>query len=159
MKRIETNLTEKQFFANLEQFCRSTSRLYEECNSFETFVYKIKDKQFWIGKYTSVGRTHGFLSTRLNCRYAIAQNMRIVVTYYRAKHPFHLMAHFLMLIVGLYFCIDSFICVFKQGKLFDLIIALGFLIVGIWGLIIKPSKEWDSLEGHLYNICGIMYNP
>ena len=46
MKRIETNLTEKQFFANLEQFCRSTSRLYEECNSFETFVYKIKDRDY-----------------------------------------------------------------------------------------------------------------
>ena len=155
MKLINTNLTERQFLDSLEQLCRSKACLYGEYNNYETFVYKITGNQFWVGKYTSIGKTYGFLSTRLNCKYDISQNGRVVITYRRSKHLSHTVFHYFAFIVGAYFCVDSFINVFKQFKIYELIFPIAFLIIGLFGLIIKPNKEWASLEAHLHNICNI----
>jgi hypothetical protein len=154
MKLINTKFTERQFIARLEKFCRSKNHLYTD-NNFETFVYKIQDNQFWLGKYTLVGRSYGFLSTRLNCKYKVTESGRVDVSFRRAKHPFHAILHLLFLVVGIYSCADSLINVFQQSNSSDLFIVLGFLAVGVYGLIIKPSIEWGYLEEHLYKICDI----
>ena len=155
MKLINTKFTERQFIARLEKFCRSKNHLYTDSNNFETFVYKIQDNQFWIGKYTLVGRSYGFLSTRLNCKYKVTESGRVDVSFRRAKHPFHAILHLLFLAVGIYFCADSLISLFQQSQTSDLFILLGFLAVGVYGLIIKPNNEWSYLEQHLYKICDI----
>ena len=155
MKSINTFLTERQFLNRLEQLPNSKTYLLDKCDESGVYVYNIKDDRFWLGKYALIGRSYGLLSTRLNCKYKVTQSGRVDVSFCRAKHPFHAILHFLLLAVGIYFCADSLISVFRQSKISDLLIALGFLAIGIYGLIIKPNKEWSYLEEYLYKICNI----
>lgn len=156
MKILNTNLTEKQFLSRLEVNCHSKTPFDRGYNDSDTFVYKIKDNRFWLGKhYRCVGRTDGFASAKLNCKYDIASNGRITVTYRRAKHPIHVIFHSLAFTIGLYFSVDSLINVFKYGETNEWIFPLAFLFIGLFGLLIKPNKEWCSLEKHLHNICNM----
>ena len=140
MKQVNTNLTERQFLSNLECSSRLKSR-FDRNNDAIRFIYEIKGNKFWLGKYDpSIGRTGGFSSERLNCKYEIAENGYVMLAYRKARHPLHVVLLLLALAIGMYYCISSFINVFTKFEIEELIIALGFLVVGLYGLIIKPYK-------------------
>lgn len=88
----------------------------------------------------------------------IAENGRVMLTYYKARHPLHTLLLFLALAIGMFYCISSFVNVFIKFEIAEIIIALGFLVIGLYGLIIKPYKEWKNLETHLYTICNLGKN-
>jgi len=154
MKSINTFLTERQFLNRLEQLPNSKTYLLDKCDESGVYVYNIKDNRFWLGKYARIGRSYGCLSTRLNCKYEIGENSHIVVTYRRAKHIFGAILNCAFVIVGMFFCINSFVNLLREFKYEDLILLLAFLFLGLYGLVIKPHKEWNSLEALLYNICN-----
>ena len=154
MKSINTYLTERQFLNRLEQLPHSKAYLSDKCDESGVYVYNIKDNRFWLGKYARIGRSYSFLSTRLNCKYEIGENRYIIVTYRRAKHIFGAVLSCAFVIVGMLFCINSFVNLLRGFKYEDLIFLLAFLFLGLYGLVIKPNKEWNSLEALLYNICN-----
>ncbi len=159
MKVINTIFTEKQFVDRLGQHCRLKTRLDAGYNDIDTFVCKIKGNRFWLGKhYASVGKTDGFSPERLNCKYDMNESGRVIVRYQRAKHPSYAIFYLLAFVIGTTFCVDSFINAFEMFDDFridEFIFALAFLVIGLFGLIIKPRKEWLSLEEHLHKICDI----
>ena len=155
MKQVNTNLTERQFLSNLELGSRLKSR-FDRNNDAIRFIYEIKGNKFWMGKYDpSIGKTGGFSSERLNCKYEIAENGRVILTYRKARHPLYTVLLSLALVIGTFYCISSFINVFTKFEIEELIIALAFLVIGLYGLIIKPYKEWKILEKHLHTICNL----
>ena len=155
INHINTNLTEKQFLSNLECSSRLKSR-FDRNNDAIRFIYEINGNKFWLGKYDpSIGKTGGFSSERLNCTYEITENGRVMLTYRKARHPLHTVLLMLALAIGMFCCISSFIDVFTTFEIEELIIALGFLVIGLYGLIIKPYKAWKILETHLHTICSI----
>ncbi len=155
MKQINTNLTQRQFLSNLERLCRLKSH-FDRNNDAIRFIYEIKGNKFWLGKYDpSLGKTGGFSSERLNCKYEIAENGRVMLTYRKARHPLHAVLLLLAVAIGAYGCISSFINMFRKFEIEELIIALAFLVIGLYGLVIKPYKEWSFLEAQLYTICSI----
>lgn len=154
MKQVNTNLTERQFLFNLELASRLKSR-FDRNNDAIRYIYEIKGNKFWLGKYDpSIGRTGGFASERLNCKYEITENNHVMLTYRKAIHPLHTVLLLLALAIGTFYCISSFVNVFTKFEIEELFIAFGFLAVGLYGLIIKPYKEWKNLEMHLYTICN-----
>ena len=155
MKTINTVFTERQFLSRLDQNCILKSR-FSHYMSYLPFVYKINDRQFWLGKFDpTIGKTGGFWHTRLNCKYNTTPNGRVSVSYRRTYHPSHLIFIAIALVIWLYYFIASLINLFSDFQIYELLIALAFLIVGLLFFIIKPYKEWSSLESHLHKICGI----
>ena len=154
MKSINTYLTERQFINRLEQLPHSKAYLSDKCDESGVYVYNLKGNRFWLGKYARIGKSYGFLPTRLNCKYEIGENGYIVVTYRRAKHIPYMIFHYLFFVVGILFCIYSFVNFFKEFKYQNLIFLLAFFILGLYGLVIKPNNEWNSLNAILYNICN-----
>ena len=107
-----------------------------------------------MGKYAYKSRSYGFLPTRLNCKYEIGENGYIVVLYQRAKHISSVIFQSLLVMVGILFFIYNFIDLLKDFKYDNLFFLIAILISGLYGLVIKPNKEWISLETLLYNICN-----
>lgn len=152
MKQISTNLTERQFISNLERNCRLKSRFNKNYDAIR-FVYEIKGNKFWLGKYDpSIGKTGGFSSVRLNCKYEIDENGRVMLTYRKGRHPLDAVLLLLTLAIGGFGCISSFMNVFIKSEIKELLIALAFLVVGVYGLVIKPYKAWGILEAHLISL-------
>ena len=140
MKSINTHLTERQFLNRLEQLPQSKDCLSDKCGESGVYVYNIKSNQFWLGKYALIGKSYGFLSTRLNCKYEIGENSYIVVTYRRAKHIFSAIFQSLLVMVGILFFIYNFIDLLKVFKYDNLFFLIAILILGLYGLVIKPNK-------------------
>lgn len=153
MKSINTYLTERQFLNRLEQLPQSKDCLSDKCGESGLYVYNINGNRFWLGKYAYKSRSYGFLPTRLNCKYEIGENGYIVVLYQRAKHISSVIFQSLLVMVGILFFIYNFIDLLKGFKYDNLFFLIAILISGLYGLLIKPNKDWNSLLALLYDIC------
>ena len=157
MKQINTLLTERQFLTKLESTCTLKTRFNNGYHDIETFVYKIKDNKFWLGKHhPEISRgAKAFSAARLNCKYFTNANGRITINYRKGKHPLDIILHVIAFIIGLYFSANSLISYLKFGETKELIFPILLIILGVLAFIIKPKKEWNSLEQFLLKICNI----
>ena len=160
MKTIYTDLTEKQFLKQLDDRCYKKENLLPKYADIDAFVYKLKNKKFWILQhYAEVGRSHGYANDRLVCKYFLDEKENVVVKYRYGKD----IGFTLFGLVCLIFTTPVLSCLIFDAFTSDYIEIPGILILSVFfllgiGIVFTRSKEvLRHQEERLYSICNIKY--
>ena len=156
MKFIETHLTEKQFLDRMDTLCRKKERFDRGYHDIDTFVVKRKRNKFWLGKhYAYVGRSDGYASVFLYCRYDVTEKGYVRVGYRYGAPLIHLIPFAICAGVGGVLCLSSlYDAVFDRAPQWaSIFISSAMWMIGLVGLLFRSKKDRRALESHLLFVC------